>query len=383
MKAIPSFLGAGKNKLKILFVQTTNSGVAYWRLYNYSLAAWRNGIADSHVLWWQKNLTSCHPWEIEISDPQYTWRITKEMQDWVLQSDAIVFQMLHTKSALAAFRAIKDMCPGKTIISEIDDHMLSTPIYNPADEFYAPQTELRALALSQFKESDGMVVSTPYLKEVYSEVNENIHVVPNCIDFTLWDKAKPNPKPGIRIGWAGGATHTEDLALISGVIDNIGQRFPEIRFVFVHGLPEALRGKPNIVHVKKWTPILKYPKFIAGQDFDIGIAPLVDNAFNRGKSNIRWLECAALKVPVVASNVGHFKETINSGKDGFLADNPAEFEEMLVSLIKDRQKRVAMGLAAYERARRDFNVDTITEEYAAFLAQCVEKKAHQAQEVMA
>lgn len=343
---------------------------------------------DFHPLWWQNDLTEMHHWERDIHDAGYVWRITKEIQDWALISDAIVFQMLHgpgfkmdehtkldyVNHSMALFRAVKELVPNKPIFTEIDDHITSTPIYNAADPFYAPGAALRELAIAQFKESDGLIVSTPYLQEVYSEFNDNIFVVENSLDFKVWDAVKKKSKKGIRIGWAGGATHSQDLEILESVIPRITERHKDVSFVFVHGTPHSLRGLKNVEHIQKWTRIDKYPSFLGSLDFDIGIAPLVDNAFNRGKSNLRWLEYSGLGIPTVASKVGHFAQTINHGVDGFLAENHNEFEQYLEVLITDKKARTAMGAMAKDRARLDFNVDRTAQKYAEILQQAVDRK---------
>lgn len=346
-------------------------------MYNFAMGAFRSGAAEIHHLWWQKDLTNMHPWQWEVGDPKYMWRITKELQDWSFKADAIVFQMLHNRHGLSIFRGLKDMLRDKgyniPIISEIDDHMTSTPVYNPADEYYTPGAELREIALAQFKESDAMIVSTPYLKEVYSEFNDNIYVVPNALDFEVWDKVKPKSKGGIRIGWAGGANHDDDLKIMEGAIKSLTQKYKEVKFVLVHGVPKELRGLHGVEFISKWARIDRYPAFIGSLDFDIGIAPLVDNAFNRGKSNLRWLEYSALGIPTVASKVGHFAETIHHGQDGFLAEDN-EFEKYLELLIENKSLRNSMGSEANRRVREDFNIEDMSKHYVLVVSKIIENK---------
>ena len=377
-----------------LFVPTGNSGINYWRMHNFYNSGYRQGIMNFPVIWWQKDLYEVHPWERDVHQTEHFWRITKELQDWAVQAEIIVFGMLHgpgvsvlseksnavsdyLTNSMAMFMAIKDMFPNKPILTEIDDDMLSTPPYNPAAPFYVPEGILRKLVLMQMKESDGVITSTPRLAEIYSDFNTNIHVIPNAIDFKVWDKAKNARKlgkKGIRIGWAGGANHEDDLKIMEKVIPAITAKHKNVEFTFVHGCPHYLRDIPGVTYKSPWTSIDKYPKMLAQQNFDIGIAPLIDNAFNRGKSNLRWLEYSALGIPTVASNVGNFKETLNHGKDGLLADNAEEFIAHLAWLIGDRTFRRQMGLNAWERVRKDFNVDKVTDTYAQVLEREIEKK---------
>lgn len=360
--------------IKVLFIPTSNSGVSFYRLWSWAVAAHKNRTMLAECLWFQYDMNTTHPWEVDLQDPAHYARIMAEMNAKVRMADVVVMQMVHTAAALNLFLTIKEAYPHIPVLAEIDDHMLSTAEYNPASAFYAPGTDFRRLAVEQFASADAMIVSTPYLREVYSELNENIRVVPNSINFKLWD-AHPRKKfkDQVRIGWAGGASHSEDLRIIEPVIHKVLEQNANARFVFVHGIPDFLRNIKRVECVSKFSRIDKYPKFLAGQGFDIGVAPLVDNAFNRGKSNLRFLEYGAMRVPCVASDVGHFKETVNTNSDGLLCKDEKEWIDSLNHLIRNKDERKRLGNGAYNRIRKDFNVDVNVFEYEKILRAVIEK----------
>jgi glycosyltransferase involved in cell wall biosynthesis len=320
--------------------------------------------------YWDKSLTETHPWEVDIDDPIYRSRLLAEIDFYVKKADIVVCQMVHTDSALELLKGIKVMYPHIPLVSEIDDNILSTPTYNPADSVYQPGSHFRRIAVEQFTLSDAMVVSTENLKEVYGEFNQNIYVIPNSLDFRIWDNLKHRRNTDfVRIGWAGGASHDEDLKIIEPVIHRILAENSAVKFCFVHGIPQFLRNIDRVECVSQFTRIDRYPQFLASRAIDINLAPLVDNAFNRGKSNLRWLEFAGMKVPTIASDVGHFRETITPLEDGMLCDTEDEWFDSLSWLIKDEQSRRKMGKNANALARRKFNVESNCFEYARVLAE--------------
>lgn len=359
--------------IKPLFIPTQNSGVTWWRFYNFVNAGFYERAMDAHLMWWQKNLNEIHPWQVDLLTPEYRARILNEMDVNVRKADIVVMGMVHTPAGLDMLMGIREMY-GLPVVMELDDNILSTPDYNPASECYAPGSKLRELAIRQMREADALIVSTPYLKQIYSEFNDHIYVMPNSIDFDLWGKANRERTRGrIVIGWAGGASHNDDLAIIEPVVDRIVAKYPQVLFKFIHGISPSLRGKKGVKHIAKWAASADYPRHIAKQGFDIGIAPLVDNAFNRGKSNLRWLETGALGVPCVASNVGHFRETIRHGVDGLLCDTQDDFFNALEELIVNKEKRREIGRAAYSRVYDDFNVKKTCVKYADALYDIVER----------
>ena len=326
-------------------------------------------------------------WQIKLTDtsekpydPIFVRQFVPMIESGCVGADALVFQYAHEEGALELFDAIKAKFPHLPILTEIDDNVLSVPSYNEAFQTYDPRSEIRRRAIYQMRASDGLIVSTPYLKEVFSEYNSNIWVVPNSINFKIWDRLKKKSKPGVRIGWAGGSGHEGDFEPVAGALKNVLEKHKDAHLILLNGpaktgLPEFLKGIPRIEHKAVWVPILKYPKLMMDMDIDIGIAPVVDSAFNRGKSNLKWLENSAMSIPTVASNVGHLAETIKSGKDGILCDDAKEFELALDVLISDRKRRAAMGRAANARVREEFNVEKTVLHYIDCLHEAVGLKA--------
>ena len=345
--------------IKALFIPTLCSGVTYWRMFNPVKAAIKTGAFGAHLVWWQKALNEIHPWQFKLESRELYATILNELEAAVRCADIVVMGMIHTEAGLHLVRAIREM-HGKPVVMETDDNILSTPTYNPANEYYDPSSKLRILALEQMRESDAVITTTPHLKESYSEFNPNIYICPNSLDFNLWGKARRKASKGkIVVGWSGGASHNADLDNILPAVKYFANKYPElVEFKILHGISPELRKYPNVTWVSKFEEILKYPQHIAKQGFDIAVAPLVDNNFNRSKSNLRWLEAAAFGVPCVASNVGHFKDTITHGVDGLLCDTPQDFIANIESLINDRSLRKKIGAQAHITARKKFNIDT-------------------------
>jgi glycosyltransferase involved in cell wall biosynthesis len=104
----------------------------------------------------------------------------------------------------------------------------------------------------------------------------------------------------------------------------------------------------------KWVDFLKYPETLASLGFTIGIAPLKDSLMNRAKSNLRWLEYSAMKIPTVASNVVPFKGIENIR----YATEPEDWELHLESLLKNPTLGTEQGENAYNEMRRNYDPNT-------------------------
>ncbi len=347
-----------KAPVSALFIQTSNAGVAHYRIHAWALAAHRMKSFYSFAPWFDKTLTQTHPWEVDIDDSIVRRQLLGELNDHVQKADVVVAQMVHTRAALTVLEGMKAMYK-VPLVTEMDDNILSTPTYNPANAVYGQGSKFRALAIEQFRMSDAMIVSTPGLKEVYSEFCKNIYVIENSLDLRIWGNLKHRRSSDfVRLGWAGGASHDEDLRIIEPVVRKTLEKHKSARFSFVHGAPDFLKGIDRVDIVSQFSRIDRYPQFLASRGFDIGLAPLVDNSFNRGKSNLRWLEYSGLRVPTIASNVGHFKETIEQSVDGMLCESEDDWLQSIDWLISDEVARKKIAKNAWRKVAKDFNVES-------------------------
>lgn len=156
------------------------------------------------------------------------------------------------------------------------------------------------------KHCDRLIVSTQPLKDFAKDMIEDIIVMPNMLEKSVWgtlvSKRKTSKKP--RVGWVGAQQHGGDLALIFDVVKATAS---EVDWVFQGMCPEEIRP-----YVKEWNtdwlPINKYPEAIAKLNLDLAIAPLEVNPFNEAKSNLRLLEYGALGWPVICTDIYPYQE---------------------------------------------------------------------------
>ncbi|MCZ8491498.1 rhamnan synthesis F family protein [Lactococcus lactis] len=196
---------------------------------------------------------------------------------------------------------------------------------------------------------DAFITSTTDLKNellklgkpVYLNRNlaseELISISEQAIDKTIKDKKK------IKIGYfSGSITHNENFDLIRSAILKILKEFPQTELHLVGHLtiPDEMKNykKQLIVHdFLDWTLL---PSLVA--EMDINLAPLVDNVFNRAKSEIKWLEAALVGVTTVASDIGSFSEIITNETTGVLVADGMWYEQ-LKDLIDNKTKLEFLG----------------------------------------
>ena len=246
-------------------------------------------------------------------------------------------------------------------------------------------------ALNMVKAAAGITVSTETLKEVFEPFNNNIFVNPNAIDFEEWGEKKKMDDGVIRLGLFGSNTHYHDWKLIAGILKEILDEFPNVHLCFntwltatfeqganFNELQERHARFPDYFHelglierasqVEIYEPcqIQDWPAWMAGKGVDIGLAPLVDTRFNDAKSNLKYLEFSALRVPGVYSDVRAYNRDIKNGVNGFLSKNADEWGKKIRALIKDETLRRQMGNRAWMDVKNRYDQAETAKRLAAF-----------------
>lgn len=366
---------------RVAWIPTSNGGVNYQRLASWAFQMRKYRNIETAIFAFSYNLIPTHPWQKDIiSVPQ----VREDIECLARACDAMIWQPVFYDHTLDFFNEIRQKY-GKPMFVETDDNYLDVPPWNEAQRSFSPTSTHRYYATEAMSWADGMFVTTPHLKELYSKQNENIHVIQNSLDFkgdrkfVGWDQVSPRKHKGIRIGWIGGRSHFEDLMMVAPALKEILQRHPEVTLVLVNsaiksscknmGIKYPFEGFANVHYADRGVAINRYAQFMASFGFDIGIAPLVDCNFNRSKSNLRWLEYSATKIPTVATDISHFSQTVRDGVDGILIkeNNLQAWASALETLISKQSFREEMGRQAYKRVKKDFNLKINSAKYLRLL----------------
>jgi glycosyltransferase involved in cell wall biosynthesis len=226
-----------------------------------------------------------------------------------------------------------------------------------------------------FKVVDGVTVTTELLKNQYIKDNPQlegrVQVIPNSIDFNLF---KPFPKKDterIRIGWVTSSSHLNEIWIVKNVMKRLFEKYGnKIVFVQQGDLSELSKVfPPEQMEFHQFIDLNIYPLKIASLNLDIGICPLVDDEFNKHKSQLKWSEYASLKVPAVCSDLDPYS-CVEEGKTGFLAKTEDEFVEKLSRLIESKELREEIGQNAYDKNYSDFNLEKNAHLWVKFYEDC-------------
>jgi glycosyltransferase involved in cell wall biosynthesis len=383
------------SKFRIAMIPGSTDGVNYYRLatWAFEMRKYRNTIVDLAWFRYETNPAVLHTWQddLDSTDPsgdvpgltigQY---IRASIDHFCEQADVVIWHPMYYERSLDLFLEMKHKHQ-KPFIIEVDDNYIDVPPWNEAYHSFRNGGSFRRISLDSMRNADALMVTTPHLGELYTQFNENVYVIENSLDFkgdrkfVGWDKVSVRKHKGIRLGWIGGRAHFDDLMMVAPVLRNILEKYKDVTLCLINSAirhscellnkPYPFEGLKNVHYADRSVAINRYAQFAASFGFDIGIAPLVDCNFNRSKSNLRWLEYSALKIPTVATEISHFQQSIRPGHDGLLVRDNAlnTWQEHLETLIENESYRDELGRNAYKRVKADFNVKRNAPKYLRLL----------------
>jgi len=211
-----------------------------------------------------------------------------------------------------------------------------------------------------------VIAGNEYLAEQARRHNTNVHVVPTGLDVGAYP-VKPPPSDGglVRLVWIGSRSTLPYLQEVRPALEEVGRRFPNVVLRLI--CDEFFDLASMRVEKRPWSRDTEAADLSVG---DIGLAPLPDNRFTRGKCGFKILQCQAAGLPVVASPVGVNAQYVQDGVTGFLASDTAQWVDRLAALIENPKLRASLGRAG-RRAVEAFDVRVIGTSFCRLIVECL------------
>lgn len=258
--------------------------------------------------------------------------------DHVLQAaapDVIVFQRQVEDGALDTIERWRKLLPNTLFIYELDDYLGEIPPASFHAGFMPPNIAEkvgRALSLCD----RATTTTEPMAEWLRSLGSKDVRVVPNALPLNRLRERDPRQSGKLRVGFAGGMSHSGDLRLIEPAMEAIGDG---VEWVFFGARSDGARDVRIEFHEGQSPQT--YLDGMAKLDVDVFLAPLEDNAFNRCKSNLRLVESGAMGACVIAQDMPTYR--LNEPPVFAYASNPDEWTAAI---------RAFMSASVAERRRK-------------------------------
>lgn len=195
-----------------------------------------------------------------------------------------------------------------------------------------------------------VIASTPELEASVRD-KDRVRVVPTPVDVERYPVRQHEDRRPVVIGWTGGPGNLKFLELVAEPLRQLSARH-DIVLEIVSSRPYSIEGVPS--RYVEWSLEVESSNMGA---FDIGVMPLEDNEYTRGKAGFKILQYMACGLPVVASPVGINSRIVQPGASGFLATSPEEWTAHLERLITDVDLRARLGAEGRRLVEAEYSYD--------------------------
>jgi glycosyltransferase involved in cell wall biosynthesis len=200
-----------------------------------------------------------------------------------------------------------------------------------------------------------VMVGNPYLAEYARQVNDRVTVIPTTIDTEKYQVRPPKDSsdPPV-IGWTGSHSTVQHLDTLRGALKKLAER--ESFRLRVIGTP-TYECPPVDVEAMRWRADTELEDL---GTIDIGVMPLPDDKWSKGKCGLKALQFMALGIPTVCSPVGVNTDIIQDDQNGFIAATEDEWVDKLGRLLRSRELRQRLGQAGRVTVEQKYSAITQT-----------------------
>lgn len=297
-------------------------------------------------------------------DGEGRWRLSRQRGAavWMTAGNATLGMLM-----------VQQRLTGHRVLMEVDDNYLEMPPVHfgtwrrdldvSGDDQHSLEAHARLVP-----HVDGVIVSTPELERVYRRVARQVFLCRNCVDPDDWDGAPPHgveklrsrslfarPEGVLRVGFAGSDSHLSDFEAIRPALElAAGSDGCEVVLV---GIPQAKESFPCRRFL--WTDDLaEYRRWL--RNIDVMLCPLVaDDAWTRGKSDLKALEAAMAGAVAVVSRREPFRPWWEREMPCLVVDDPASprgWVKAVRWLLGNRGEAAALAAAARDYAVKERSI---------------------------
>lgn len=197
---------------------------------------------------------------------------------------------------------------------------------------------------------------------------KNVQIIPTVVDMNRYKNSnlRKFQKTNIStIGWVGQRATSSFLYPLNELFQKFSNE-GKVKFVAV-GIDAGLLGLEM-----ESLPWQEETEVDVIRQFDIGIMPLSNGLFERGKCGYKLIQYMACELPVIASPVGINCEIIEHGVNGFLAESSSEWEVSIRVLLNDSKLRKKMGCAGREKVEKQYSLEVTAPKLVSILKKTME-----------
>lgn len=208
--------------------------------------------------------------------------------------------------------------------------------------------------------ADQVFAGNSYLQDAARAYHSNVQLTPTCVDVDRYSEheqlgdAAPASKSELTMVWIGSRSTSKYLHQHLSALDAIGEAYPDVVFNIIANF--SLKTRYLRVNPIDWSEASEVEHL---RRADVGIAPMTDDPWTRGKCALKVIQYMAAGLPVVSSRVGANEDVVVQGETGYLVETDDEWVDAIGKLRASPALRSAMGRNALARAKSQYDTTVV------------------------
>ncbi len=240
----------------------------------------------------------------------------------------------------------------KKIIFDFDDAVIYRDREEKGYESFWRKLQFR----KTIRAVDLVIAGNTFLASLAKGIDgsKNVRILPTAIDVRRYRYKDCFSEKEVLLGWIGSRSTLSHLNYIRPALEAVGLARKDISLKVVADIEFQLRRLP--VQNRRWSEGSEVEEILS---FDIGLAPLPDNPWTRGKCGLKILQYQAAGLPVICSPVGANKEIVEEGKNGLWAEDQDAWVKAILKLSAESDLRREMGSAGRLNVEKRYSIESI------------------------
>lgn len=282
-----------------------------------------------------------HGWQplhiIASSSPKQWLNVLRQAK----QVDAVVVvRKLFAKPLLFLLRLF-----ARKLIFDFDD-----AIFVNDDGSFSKQRQRGFCSVT--KSCDYTWAGNSYLAEQAKKYCENTTIIPTAIEHKRYALEAAKPTDYFDLVWVGSSATKKYLQEILPTLEAIGKKFPDVRLKIIADFDLAT-NHIQVIPIQ-WSASTEVKEIASSH---VGIAPMIDNAWTRGKCALKVIQYMAAGLPVISSAASANKDIVLDGITGFLVNDQASWLNAVQQLKENSSLRHNMGMNGQQRVTEHYSVE--------------------------
>jgi len=254
--------------------------------------------------------------------------------------------VFNQRCLIRASLARKIIANSRRLVFDFDDAIYTRP---GKPHFWLTSLRVKRRLRIWIQGADVVTTANHFLAAYAGKYSSCVKVIPNAVDLETWKPATRERGETVTIGWAGAPVNIPNIERLEPVLSELLSKYPFLKLAVFSGKRPNLKCPFDYYSFEPG----KEPEFV--RSLDIGLLPLVNEEYSKGKSPIKAIQYLACGVPVVGNPIGATKEILNDD-NSIAVSSDEEWIAALESLVKDNQRRASMGRAGRAHVERNHNI---------------------------